>query len=581
MKKKAEWPRRLRSYDWFGGTGKNAIMHRSWMKNQGLPADTFDGRPIIGICNTWSELTPCNAHLRDLAERVKRGVYEAGGFPVEFPVFSTGESTLRPTAMMFRNLAAMDVEEAIRGNPVDGVVLLGGCDKTTPSLLMGAASVDIPVILVSGGPMLNGKWRGRDVGSGTAVWQFSEMVKSGEMTLEEFMDAEQGMARSAGSCMTMGTASTMASMAEALGMTLPGNAAIPAVDARRRVISQLSGRRIVDMVKEDLKPSDILTKEAFENAIRVNGAVGGSTNAVLHLLALAGRVGVDVTLDDWDRLGRDVPTIVNLQPSGKHLMEEFYYAGGLPVVIKAVGDMGLLHKDAVTVTGDTIWNGVKDVVNYNDDVILPREKALTASGGIAVLRGNLAPKGAVLKPSAASPHLMQHRGRAVVFESIEDYHARINREDLDIDETCIMVLKYCGPKGYPGMAEVGNMGLPPKVLKKGITDMIRISDARMSGTAYGTVILHTAPEAADGGPLALVENGDMIAVDVPARTMHLEVSDEELARRRAAWVKPAMPITGGYGKLYIDTVMQADEGADLDFLVGKRGSEVPMNRDSH
>jgi L-arabonate dehydrase len=581
MKKKAEWPRRLRSYDWFGGTGKNAIMHRSWMKNQGLPADTFDGRPIIGICNTWSELTPCNAHLRDLAERVKRGVYEAGGFPVEFPVFSTGESTLRPTAMMFRNLAAMDVEEAIRGNPVDGVVLLGGCDKTTPSLLMGAASVDIPVILVSGGPMLNGKWRGRDVGSGTAVWQFSEMVKSGEMTLEEFMDAEQGMARSAGSCMTMGTASTMASMAEALGMTLPGNAAIPAVDARRRVISQLSGRRIVDMVKEDLKPSDILTKEAFENAIRVNGAVGGSTNAVLHLLALAGRVGVDVTLDDWDRLGRDVPTIVNLQPSGKHLMEEFYYAGGLPVVIKAVGDMGLLHKDAVTVTGDTIWNGVKDVVNYNDDVILPREKALTASGGIAVLRGNLAPKGAVLKPSAASPHLMQHRGRAVVFESIEDYHARINREDLDIDETCIMVLKYCGPKGYPGMAEVGNMGLPPKVLKKGITDMIRISDARMSGTAYGTVILHTAPEAADGGPLALVENGDMIAVDVPARTMHLEVSDEELARRRAAWVKPAMPITGGYGKLYIDTVMQADEGADLDFLVGKRGSEVPLNRDSH
>ena len=581
MKKKAEWPRRLRSYDWFGGTGKNAIMHRSWMKNQGLPADTFDGRPIIGICNTWSELTPCNAHLRDLAERVKRGVYEAGGFPVEFPVFSVGESTLRPTAMMFRNLAAMDVEEAIRGNPVDGVVLLGGCDKTTPSLLMGAASVDIPVILVSGGPMLNGKWRGKDVGSGTAVWQFSEMVKSGEMSLEEFMDAEQGMARSAGSCMTMGTASTMASMAEALGMTLPGNAAIPAVDARRRVISQLSGRRIVDMVKEDLKPSDILTKEAFENAIRVNGAVGGSTNAVLHLLALAGRIGVDLSLDDWDRLGREVPTIGNLQPSGQHLMEEFYYAGGLPVVIKAVGDMGLLHKDAITVTGDTIWAGVKDVVNYNDDVIVPREKALTQSGGIAVLRGNLAPKGAVLKPSAASPHLMQHKGRAVVFESIEDYHARINRDDLDIDENCIMVLKYCGPKGYPGMAEVGNMGLPPKVLKKGITDMIRISDARMSGTAYGTVILHTAPEAADGGPLALVQNGDLISVDVPARTIQLEVSDEELAKRRAAWVSPVKPLTGGYGGLYVKTVMQADTGADLDFLVGARGSEIPNNRDSH
>ena len=580
-RKKAEWPRRLRSYEWFGGTGKNAIMHRSWMKNQGLPADTFDGRPIIGICNTWSELTPCNAHLRDLAERVARGVYEAGGFPVEFPVFSTGESTLRPTAMMFRNLAAMDVEEAIRGNPVDGVVLLGGCDKTTPSLLMGAASVDIPAILVSGGPMLNGKWRGKDVGSGTAIWQFSEMVKSGEMSLEEFMDAEQGMARSAGSCMTMGTASTMASMAEALGMTLPGNAAIPAVDARRRVISQLSGRRIVDMVKEDLKPSDILTKEAFENAIRVNGAVGGSTNAVLHLLALAGRIGVDLTLDDWDRLGRDVPTIVNLQPSGKYLMEEFYYAGGLPVVIRAVGEMGLLHKDALTVTGDTIWNGVKDVVNYNDDVIVPKDRALTQSGGIAVLRGNLAPRGAVLKPSAASPHLMKHRGRAVVFESIEDYHARINRDDLDIDETCIMVLKYCGPKGYPGMAEVGNMGLPPKVLRKGITDMIRISDARMSGTAYGTVILHTAPEAAEGGPLALVRNGDMIDVDIPARTLHLDVSDEELARRRAAWVKPDMPITGGYGKLYLNTVMQADQGADLDFLVGKRGDAVPLGRDSH
>lgn len=581
MKKKAEWPRRLRSQDWFGGTGKNAIMHRSWMKNQGLPADTFDGRPIVGICNTWSELTPCNAHLRDLAERVARGVYEAGGFPVEFPVFSCGESTLRPTAMMFRNLASMDVEEAIRANPIDGVVLLGGCDKTTPSLLMGAASVDIPAILVSGGPMLNGKWRGKDVGSGTAVWQFNEMIKTGEMSLEEFMDAEQGMARSAGSCMTMGTASTMASMAEALGMTLAGNAAIPAVDARRRVIAQLSGRRIVDMIKEDLKPSDILTREAFENAIRVNGAVGGSTNAVLHLLALAGRVGIDLTLDDWDRLGRDVPTIVNLQPSGKYLMEEFYYAGGLPVVIKAVGEMGLLHKDAITVSGDTIWNGVKDAVNYNDDVIVPREKALTQSGGIAVLRGNLAPKGAVLKPSAASPHLMQHRGRAVVFESIEDYHARINRDDLDIDETCIMVLKYCGPKGYPGMAEVGNMGLPPKVLKKGITDMIRISDARMSGTAYGTVILHTAPEAADGGPLALVQNGDMIEVDVPARRLHLDVSEEELARRRAAWTKPDMPITGGYGKLYIDTVMQADKGADLDFLVGRRGADIPFNRDSH
>ena len=579
MKNKAVWPRKLRSSEWFGGTGKNAIMHRSWMKNQGIPADNFDGRPIIGICNTWSELTPCNAHLRDLAERVKRGVYEAGGFPVEFPVFSTGESSLRPTAMMFRNLAAMDVEEAIRGNPVDGVVLLGGCDKTTPSLLMGAASVDIPVILVSGGPMLNGKWRGKDVGSGTAIWKFSEMVKSGEMSLDEFMDAEQGMARSAGSCMTMGTASTMASMAEALGMTLPGNAAIPAVDARRRIISQLSGRRIVEMVKEDIKPSDILTKDAFENAIRVNGAVGGSTNAVIHLLALAGRVGIPLTLDDWDRLGRDVPTIVNLQPSGKYLMEEFYYAGGLPVVIKAVGDMGLLHKDAMTVNGDTIWNNVKDVQNYNEDVILSPDKPLTEHGGIAVLRGNLAPKGAVLKPSAASPHLMQHTGRAVVFENIEDYHSRINDENLDIDEDCIMVLKNCGPKGYPGMAEVGNMGLPPKILRKGITDMVRISDARMSGTAYGTVVLHVAPEAAEGGPLALVENGDMISLDVPARSLTLNVSDEELKRRKARWKSPIEKANGGYAGLYIETVMQADTGADLDFLVGKRGSIV--KRESH
>ena len=579
MKNKALWPRKLRSSEWFGGTGKNAIMHRSWMKNQGIPADNFDGRPIIGICNTWSELTPCNAHLRDLAERVKRGVYEAGGFPVEFPVFSTGESSLRPTAMMFRNLAAMDVEEAIRGNPVDGVVLLGGCDKTTPSLLMGAASVDIPVILVSGGAMLNGKWRGKDVGSGTAIWKFSEMVKSGEMSLDEFMDAEQGMARSAGSCMTMGTASTMASMAEALGMTLPGNAAIPAVDARRRIISQLSGRRIVDMVKEDIKPSDILTKDAFENAIRVNGAVGGSTNAVIHLLALAGRVGIPLTLDDWDRLGRDVPTIVNLQPSGKYLMEEFYYAGGLPVVIKAVGEMGLLHKDAMTVNGDTIWNNVKDVQNYNEDVILSPDKPLTEHGGIAVLRGNLAPKGAVLKPSAASPHLMQHTGRAVVFENIEDYHSRINDENLDIDEDCIMVLKNCGPKGYPGMAEVGNMGLPPKILRKGITDMVRISDARMSGTAYGTVVLHVAPEAAEGGPLALVENGDMISLDVPARSLTLNVSDEELKRRKARWKSPIEKANGGYAGLYIETVMQADTGADLDFLVGKRGSVV--KRESH
>ncbi len=577
--KKAAWPRRMRSQDWFGGTSRDAIYHRSWMKNQGFPADMFDGRPVIGICNTWSELTPCNAHLRDLAERVKRGVYEAGGLPLEFPVFSPSESALRPTAMLYRNLCAMDVEEAIRANPLDGVVLLAGCDKTTPALLMGAGSVDIPAILVSGGPMLNGKWRGQDVGSGTALWQMSEMVKSGEITNEDFLEAEQGMSRSPGSCNTMGTASTMASMAEALGMALSGNAAIPAVDSRRRVMAQLTGRRIVDMVKDDLKPSDIMTKNAFENAIRVNGAIGGSTNAVVHLLAMAGRVGVDLTLADWDRLGRDVPTIVNLQPSGKYLMEEFFYAGGLPVVIKTLSEGGLLHDDAITVSGKSIGEEVSVAKNWNDDVIRPVDKALVKSGGIAVLRGNLAPNGAVLKPSAASAHLMQHKGRAYVFESIEDFHGTINDDSLDIDENSIMVLKYCGPKGYPGMAEVGNMGLPPKVLKKGIKDMIRISDARMSGTAYGTVILHVSPEAADGGPLALVKTGDMIEVDIPARRLHLDVSEAELAERRAVWVSPVEEAKSGYVRLYLDHVQQADKGADLDFLVGCRGSVV--KRDSH
>ncbi|MEY1557199.1 L-arabinonate dehydratase [Yoonia sp. R2331] len=576
--KPAKWPRKLRSQEWFGGTSKDAIYHRSWMKNQGLPADLLDGRPVIGICNTWSELTPCNAHLRDLAERVKFGVYEAGGFPVEFPVFSPSESTLRPTAMMYRNLCAMDVEEAIRGKAMDGVVLLAGCDKTTPALLMGAASVDLPAIVVSGGPMLNGHFRGERVGSGTHLWKFSEAVRAGEMTAEEFVEAEASMSRSPGSCNTMGTASTMASMAEALGMALSGNAAIPAVDSRRRVAAHMTGRRIVDMVKDDLKPSDIMTKEAFENAIRTNGAIGGSTNAVVHLLAVAGRVGVDLTLDDWDRCGRDVPTIVNLMPSGKYLMEEFFYAGGLPVVIKHLGDSGLLHKDALTVSGGSIWDEVKDVKNWNDDVILPVEKALARSGGIAVLRGNLAPKGAVLKPSAATESLMVHKGRAVVFEDIDDYKARIDDEDLDIDETCVMVLKNCGPRGYPGMAEVGNMGLPPKILRKGITDMVRISDARMSGTAFGTVVLHTSPEAAVGGPLAVVQSGDMIELDVPNRKLHLDIPDAELAARMEAWQvenSGANPRPdGGYAQLYHDRVLGADTGADFDFLVGCRGNAV-------
>ena len=575
----AAWPRKLRSQTWFGGTSKDSIYHRGWMKNQGFPPDLFDGRPVIGILNTWSELTPCNAHLNDLAQRVRNGIYEAGGFPVEVPVFSTSESAFRPTAMMFRNLASMAVEEQMRGQPMDGCVLLVGCDKTTPSLLMAAASTDLPSIIVTGGPMLNGYYKNERVGSGTHLWKFSEAVKAGTMTKEEFVEAEASMSRSPGSCNTMGTASTMASMAEALGMALSGNAAIPAVDSRRRVMAQLTGRRIVQMVKDDLKPSDILKKEAFENAIRTNAAIGGSTNAVIHLLAIAGRVGIDLTLEDWDRCGRDVPTIVNLMPSGKYLMEEFFYAGGLPVVIKRLGEAGLLHKDALTVSGQTAWEQVKDVVNHNEDVILPTDKALTQSGGVVVVKGNLAPKGAVLKPSASTPALLTHRGRAVVFEDIDDYKAKINDEALDIDETCIMVLKNCGPKGYPGMAEVGNMGLPPKVLRKGITDMVRISDARMSGTAYGTVVLHTSPEAAAGGPLAVVQNGDFIELDVPNRRLHLEISDADLAARLAKWQNRIKPPESGYALLHHNHVQGADTGADLDFLNGHRGNAV--GKDSH
>ena len=585
--KPAEWPRKLRSQEWYGGSTKDVIYHRGWLKNQGYPEDLFDGRPIIGILNTWSELTPCNGHLRELAEKVKAGIWEAGGFPVEVPVFSASENTFRPTAMMFRNLAALSIEEQIRGQPMDGCVLMVGCDKTTPSLLMAAASCDLPSIVVTGGPMLNGWFQGERVGAGTHLWRFSEAVKAGEMTQQEFLDAEAAVTRSSGTCNTMGTASSMASMCEALGMALSGNAAIPAVDSRRRrhlrhlrrVMAQLTGRRIVQMVKDDLKPSDILTREAFENAIRTNGAVGGSTNTVVHLLAIAGRVGVDITLDDWDRCGRDIATILNLQPSGDYLMEEFFYAGGLPVVLKRLGEGGKLHKEALTVSGSTIWDEVKEAKNWNEDVILPVDKPLTDQGGIAVLKGNLAPKGAVLKPSAASKHLMQHRGRAVVFEDIDDYKAKINDDDLDIDETCIMVLKNCGPKGYPGMSEVGNMGLPPKVLKKGIKDMIRISDARMSGTAYGTVILHTSPEAAAGGPLAVVKNGDMIEVDVPARRVHLDITDAELQARLADWKPTHERPESGYAWLHQQHVQGADTGADLDFLKGCRGA--PVGRDSH
>ncbi|NVD40142.1 dihydroxy-acid dehydratase [Ensifer sp. HO-A22] len=569
--------RKLRSQHWFGGLDKDAFIHRSWMKNNGLPDDAFDGRPVIGICNTFSELTPCNAHFRGLIEHIKAGVLEAGGLPLEFPVFSCGESNLRPTAMLFRNLASMDVEEAIRGNPIDGVVLMAGCDKTTPSLVMGAASCDLPAIVVSGGPMLNGRLKGRTIGSGTDVWKFSEDVRAGVMTPAEFMAAESAMSRSPGHCMTMGTASTMASMAEALGLALPGNAAYPAVDAHRARLARLSGRRIVAMVAEDLRPSHILTREAFANAIRVNGAIGGSTNAVVHLLAIAGRVGTELTLEDWDRFGRDIPTILNLMPSGTFLMEDFCYAGGLPAVMKEIAD--LLDLDNPTVTGKSVGENIADAENYNPDVILPRDVALTQQGGIAVLKGNLAPQGAILKPSAATPALMQHRGRAVVFETIDHYKQRIDDPDLDIDESSIMVLKNCGPKGYPGMAEVGNMALPQKLLKKGVRDMVRISDARMSGTAFGTVVLHVAPEAAVGGALALVRDGDWIELDVAGRRLHLDVDEAELARRRQEWTPPEIAMPGGYQGLYVERVMQADRGADLDFLVGCRGHAVP--RESH
>jgi dihydroxy-acid dehydratase len=571
--------KRHRSAEWFGKADKDGFNHRSWMKNQGIPDDHFDGRPVIGICNTWSELTPCNAHFRELAERVKRGVLEAGGFPLEFPVTSTGETLMRPTAMLFRNLVSMDVEESIRANPIDGVVLLVGCDKTTPALLMGAASCDIPTLALSGGPMLNGVYRGERIGSGTHVWKFDAMVKAGEITLDDFLGAEACNARSPGHCMTMGTASTMASMVEALGIGLPTNAAIPAVDSRRKTLAQIAGRRIVEMVESDLKMSKILTRQAFENAIRVNAAIGGSTNAVIHLMAIAGRMGIDLSLEDWDSLGRDIPCLVNLMPSGEYLMEDFYYAGGLPVVLKELGAQGCLHKDALTVNGETIWNNVCDAECYDRKVIFPFKDPFKPVGGIAVLRGNLAPGGSVIKPSAASPELMQHRGRAVVFETIEDYKARIDDPDLDIDETCVMVLKNCGPKGYPGMAEVGNMALPTKVLKKGITDMVRISDARMSGTAYGTVVLHIAPEAAAGGPLALVENGDIIEIDVTARSIHVDISQAELEARKARWVLPNTGPERGYVHLYVEHVNQADTGCDLDFLVGKSGAAVP--RENH
>ena len=568
--------KKMRSQEWYGKFDKDGFIHRSWMKNQGLPDHVFDGRPVIGICNTWSEITPCNAHLRELAEYVKRGVWEMGGLPLEFPAISLGETQMRPTAMLFRNLLSMSVEESIRANPIDGVVLLGGCDKTTPGQVMGACSVNLPSIVVSSGPMLNGKYRGQDIGSGTDVWKFSEAVRSGKMSMTNFLQAESGMSRSRGTCMTMGTASTMASLMEGLGLALPHNAALPAVDARRQTLAHMTGRRIVEMVKEDITPSKLLDKRSFENAIMLNAAIGGSTNAIVHLLAIAGRLGIDLKLEDFQRCGREVPLLVNLMPSGQFLMEDFCYAGGVPAVLKEIES--ILHTDAKTVFG-TLQSAIDDAECFNRDVIKTVEMPVQERAGITVLKGNLAPRGAIIKPSAATPDLLVHRGRAVVFESIEDYKARVDDPNLEVDPSSVLVLKGCGPKGYPGMPEVGNMGLPSKILDQGITDMVRISDARMSGTAFGTVVLHVAPESSVGGPLAIVQNGDWIELDANEGRLHLDISDEELTQRLETWKAEESQYNRGYYKLYIDSVLQADQGADFNFLVGQSGSTI--HRESH
>ena len=573
--KKSLIMKKLRSQDWFGRKGKDGFIYRAWMKNQGIPDFEFD-KPIIGICNTWSELTPCNAHFRELAESVKRGISEAGGFPVEFPTMSLGETLMKPTTMLFRNLASMAVEESIRGNPMDGVVLLCGCDKTTPSLVMGACSVDLPSIVVSGGAMLTGKFRGKSIGT-SDVWRYSDELKKGNITDEEFRMLEGAMCRSRGHCAVMGTASTMACMVEALGLSLPHNAAIPAADARRKVVAHLSGMRIVEMVKEDLKPSDILTKEAFENAIKINTAIGGSTNFVVHLIAIAGRIGIPLELLEFDALCKDIPLITDLQPSGEYFMEDFFEAGGLQVVIKALKKY--LHNDSITVNGKSIGENCKNAESYNDAVISNTEKPFGEEIGLAVLTGNLCEDGAVIKPSAATSKLMQHKGKAVVFEDIEDYKHKIDDESLEVDENSILVLKNVGPKGYPGMPEVGNMGLPKKLLEKGVKDMVRISDGRMSGTGFGTVVLHVSPEAAAGGTLQLIQTGDWITLDVPARTLNVHLSDEELEERRQLLTTNSNENDRGYVGLYIRTVQQAHLGADLDFLVGGSGSEVV--RDSH
>jgi len=566
----------LRSRNWFGKTGKDGFIYRAWMKNQGIPSYEFDGRPVIGICNTWSELTPCNAHFRELAESVKRGIYEAGGFPVEFPVMSLGETLIKPTAMLYRNLVSMDVEESIRANPMDGVVLLCGCDKTTPALVMGACSVNIPAIVVSGGPMLTGKYRGKDIGT-SDIWRFSEAVRAGKMTNEELVVTEACMARSRGHCAVMGTASTMACMVESLGLSLPENAAIPAADSRRKVLAQMSGLRIVEMVRENLRPSDILTRKAFENAIKVNAAIGGSTNFVLHLLAIAGRIGVELSITDFDKYSQDIPLIANLQPSGLYFMEDLYYAGGLPAVMKEIET--LLHTDCITVSGKSVSENIAGAECFNREVIATAAEPFNTISGIVVLKGNVCEEGAVLKPSAASKHLLKHTGRAIVFEDIEDYKKRIDDPNLDVDENSVMVLKNVGPKGYPGMPEVGNMGLPKKLLEKGVSDMVRISDGRMSGTGFGTVVLHVSPEAAAGGTLSVIEDGDLITLDVAKRLLHVDVSAEVLEKRKQQKALTQNVFTRGYVSLYTGHVQQAHLGADFDFLKGASGSEV--TRDSH
>jgi dihydroxy-acid dehydratase len=569
---------RLRSAHWYAGNDRHAYIHRAWMR-RGLPGDTFTGRPHIAIANTASDFTPCNAHLTEVAASVKNGVYEAGGIPLELPVVSLGETLLRPTAMLWRNMAAMATEEMLRANPIDGVVLLGGCDKTIPALLMAAASVDIPAVVVPGGPMLTGTFRGVSLGCGTDVWRLSEEVRAGTLSAEQFTRSESAMIRSRGHCNTMGTASTMALVAEALGTVVPGVAGTPAADSRLLEAAHGTGRLVVEMVAADRRPSTFLTRASFANAIVTMAAVGGSTNAVVHLLAIAGRLGIDLTLDDFDRIGSHVPLLVDLQPAGRFLMDDFYRAGGLLAVLREVRD--LLDPTAITVTGRPLVDYLDTAPIWDPEVIRLRREPLLTEGGIAVLRGNLAPDGAIIKPAAASPHLIQHRGRALVFDSIEDFNTRIDDPELDVDASTVLVLRGCGPKGYPGMPEVSNMPLPKKLLAQGVRDMVRICDGRMSGTAYGTVVLHVAPEAAAGGPLALVQTGDEITLDVPGRTLTLEVADEDLQNRRAnaaTLAGFANPVRG-WERLYIDHVQQADSGADLDFLIGATGDHV--SRDSH